>query len=410
MSVLLYKMGICDLGIEWFTAVQQGSNLRKGEYAVEFKTLFPILKKYLADGADVPYFFRELMAMITTVTEEEWGSSKDPSAKAKDETLRTYAKRGISQKLAKAIVYRLTPEILVERINEKSETVKNLLASDLYGYDATLNAENVAGKVADWMVEIVQTRAGLIQQSELEKQKQKQAETDLRNQYGYYLLNEVGHYCPFPGCGRPLTVFKGGKAADAYCVSVIDKKKAPEVRNLLALCPQCYATYSIDDNSKVSKELLNVKKILETRTQNLSLIDDLPLEKGVVRAIGKIKKLNEKELADASLDPKEIRQKLRPSDNIALYQTVNLYVTTYFVKIKEIMISLDKRGEIDYEEVQDQMKAIYRRLNKAGKTNMEIFNEIVAKIHRISLQENIYCQIVVSYFVQSCEVFDAITE
>lgn len=80
------------------------------------------------------------------------------------------------------------------------------------------------------------------------------------------------------------------------------------------------------------------------------------------------------------------------------------------MKIKEIMISLDKRGEIDYEEVQDQMKAIYRRLKKAGKTNMEIFNEIVAKIYRISLQEDIYCQIVVSYFVQSCEVFDAITE
>ncbi len=96
-----------------------------------------------------------------------------------------------------------------------------------------------------------------------------------------------------------------------------------------------------------------MKKILETRTQNLSLIDDLPLGKGVVRAIGKIKKLNEKELADASLDPKEIRQKLRSSDNVALYQTINLYVTTYFVKIKEIMISLDKHGEIDYEEVQD---------------------------------------------------------
>ena len=149
---------------------------------------------------------------------------------------------------------------------------------------------------------------------------------------------------------------------------------------------------------------MNVKKILETRAQSLSLIDDLPLEKGIIRAIGKIKKLNEKDLADASLDPKEIKQKLRPADNIALYHTISLYVTTYFVKIKEIMMNLDKRGEIDYEEVQDQMKAIYRRLN------MEIFNEIVAKIHRISLQEDIYCQIVVSYFVQSCEVFDAITE
>ena len=81
MSALLYKMEVCDLGIEWFTAVQHGSNLRKGENTVEFKTLFPILKKYLADDADVPCFFRELMAMVTTVTEEEWGSSKDPSTK-----------------------------------------------------------------------------------------------------------------------------------------------------------------------------------------------------------------------------------------------------------------------------------------------------------------------------------------
>ena len=52
---------------------------------MEFKTLFPILKKYLADDADVPCFFRELMAMVTTVTEEEWGSSKDPSTKTNAE-------------------------------------------------------------------------------------------------------------------------------------------------------------------------------------------------------------------------------------------------------------------------------------------------------------------------------------
>lgn len=65
---------------------------------MDFKTLFSILKKHMADGDDVPYFFREIMAMITTVTEEEWGSSKDPSVKTKDETLRNYAKRGLSKK------------------------------------------------------------------------------------------------------------------------------------------------------------------------------------------------------------------------------------------------------------------------------------------------------------------------
>jgi hypothetical protein len=69
------------------------------------------------------------------------------------------------------------------------------------------------------------------------------------------------------------------------------------------------------------------------------------------------------------------------------------------------MINLDKKNLIDYEEVQDQMKGIYRRLSKAKKSKAEIFNEISQKIQRVTLQEDIYCQIVVSYFIQRCEVF-----
>lgn len=58
---------------------------------------------------------------------------------------------------------------------------------------------------------------------------------------------------------------------------------------------------------------------------------------------------------------------------------------TYYVTLKEIIINADKRGEIDYDEVQDQMKAIYKRLKKAKKSNLEIFNEISEKVHKVSL-------------------------
>lgn len=118
----------------WCILVHCGANLEKESLAnVEFKTLFSILKKHLADGDDVPYFFRELMAMITTVTEDEWGTGKDPSVKLSDETIRSYTKRGLPKKLAGSIVYRLTPEVLVERINERSVTSRTLLAEDLRG-------------------------------------------------------------------------------------------------------------------------------------------------------------------------------------------------------------------------------------------------------------------------------------
>lgn len=93
-----------------------------------------------------------------------------------------------------------------------------------------------------------------------------------------------------------------------------------------------------------------------------------------------------------------------------IYYAVNNYVGVYFVRIRKIMMNLDKRSVIDYEEIQDQMHALYRRLKKARKTRLEIFNEITNKVHRVSLQDEIYCQIMVAYFVQSCEVFDAITK
>lgn len=84
---------------------------------------------------------------------------------------------------------------------------------------------------------------------------------------------------------------------------------------------------------------------------------------------------------------------------MVLFRTVKEYVDTYYVTLKEIIINADKRGEIDYDEVQDQMKAIYKRVKKAKKSNLEIFNEISEKVHKVSLQEDIYCQIVVAYFI-----------
>lgn len=391
--------------------VHRGAIYGKGVMAnVEFKKLFEILKKYMADGYDVPQFFRELMALITTVSEEEWGTNKDPSAKLSDNTIRSYTKRGLPKKLAGTIVYRLTPENLTEQINELGQTTRELMASDLQGYDADINSDNVGEKVSGIFVQIIYKAAGLVEQTALAQQKQQKIAFDLKNRYGDYLLNETNGYCAFPGCGKKLSVIANGKIAHAYEIVLIDKSKASTIDNLLAVCPQCQATYTLDENNKkLMKELKGIKSVLSDHQQSVDMLESLNLDKGITNVIKKAAKLGEKDLKDASLDPKEIKQKLSPTEDAALYYTVNSYVTVYFRKIKEIMTNLDKRGEIDYEEVQNQIHAIYLRLKKKKKSRIEIFNEIADKIHRITLQDDIYCKIVVSYFVQSCEVFDAIT-
>ena len=105
----LFELGdeMVQRGTPWYKA-------KKGGLSVEFKEFFSMMKKRISDGADVPYFFRDLIAMITDVNEAEWGTPKDPSTKlSKESTLRSYAKRGLSQKFAQSIVYRLTPEFFV---------------------------------------------------------------------------------------------------------------------------------------------------------------------------------------------------------------------------------------------------------------------------------------------------------
>lgn len=377
---------------------------------MDFKTLFSIMNKYLSDGDGIPAFFRELMAMITTVTEAEWGTATDPSSRLSDNTIRSYVKRGLPKKFAKNIVYHLTPDVLARKINKRSSEVKQLLAEDLHGYNPTIDADSVAKAISALLVEIIQASAGLVPQSELQKQQQQKLSSDLKGKYGDYLLNESCGICAFPGCGKQLSVSRNGQVIPIYEVSLVDKTNPAEPDNLLAMCPQCYATYLLDDSKKFSKQLSAVKRTLSAHKESIRLLDDLPLEKGLTNVIRKIKSLGETGLSDASLDPKEIKHKISPEKEWNLYTIVNTYVTTYYTRIAEIMVNLDKRGELDYDALQDQIHALYKKLKKVKKSQMEIFSEITDRLHRATLGDTVYCQIIVAYFVQKCEVFDAITE
>ncbi|WP_314793680.1 hypothetical protein [Eggerthia catenaformis] len=153
--------------------VQRGSSwfkMKERRMFVEFKDFFSMMKNRISDGADVPYFFRDLIAMITDVTEVEWGTPIDPSTKlTNDETLRTYSKRKLPKKFAQNIVYRLTPENFIDSLNSRPQAVLDLLSDDFRSYDSSATASNIASKLADVFIDIIRRTAGLVEPTELEK-------------------------------------------------------------------------------------------------------------------------------------------------------------------------------------------------------------------------------------------------
>lgn len=114
------------------------------------------------------------------------------------------------------------------------------------------------------------------------------------------------------------------------------------------------------------------KKLFAAHQQSTKLLSGLRLEKWIIGVISRIRRLGEKELSGATYEPVELRRKISPATDMALYLIVSQNVTMYYKSIRDIMVRADKRGLIDCDEVQDQMHAFYRKLKKAGRTKLEI--------------------------------------
>lgn len=377
---------------------------------MDFKTFYSILFNRISDTLSSGEFVRDLIAMITTVPEEEWGLKKDPSNRVNIKTYENFAKRKINKTTCKAIVYRLSPENFIESINTRPTATLELLANDFLPYEPTANKDNIASIMADIFVDIIRTTAGLTSVDKLEEQKQLQSSSDLKSRYGKHLLKECDSHCAMPGCGKLLYVSNGTNLSDVYEVARIDRSKDTSIDNLIALCPQCFATYQLDSSTKTVKSLNASKKSLSIQMESMIELSTIELEKGLTSVITNIRKLKQQDFFDLTMDPKEINEKIDPNKNFALYNQVYMTVMTYFVKIKEIMESLDKRKIIDYEELQHQMKSAYKKLRSGKKTDSEIFYSLSEKLHKVTLQDILYCQAIVCYFIQSCEVFDAVTK
>ena len=87
--------------------------------------------------------------------------------------------------------------------------------------------------------------------------------------------------------------------------------------------------------------------------ESVRLLNDKPLEKGIIGVVGGLKKLGDKDLRNSSLDPKQIKQKILPSESIVLYNTVNNLVTIYYIRTRDILMNLDKTEKGEENEGRD---------------------------------------------------------
>lgn len=103
-------------------------------------------------------------------------------------------------------------------------------------------------------------------------------------------------------------------------------------------------------------------------------------------------------------DTKMIKEKIDKEKNLHLVKKIENNVMDYFSEIRELFIEEQESNDLIYEQVRRKIRNQY--LSRKEKTLQEIFNNLVDWLAlEVGTTDREACEAVMSYFVQSCEVF-----
>ncbi len=246
---------------------------------------------------------------------------------------------------------------------------------------------------------------------------------NVENQY----LIEVGGICPL--CGRKLLVWKGKRANKRYQIAHIypnspndhQKKEldglerlgetCEDFENKIALCRDCHASF---DDYTTKEEYLKIvqlkKQLLQTNEMQTNLSTE-EVEEELFLIIEKLSVVTEEDLQNIDLKYKGVKVADKIQEEFFLLKRkIEFNVCTYYNFIQENMKIMSDERQFNFDLLASAIKKVYLKASKTTENQVMIFNTLVSwlesKIIQVSKES---CEIMISFFVQNCEVFDEIS-
>lgn len=235
-------------------------------------------------------------------------------------------------------------------------------------------------------------------------------QSSIKEQFGALLVAEECSVCPCDGCSTPLFLNIRGHLGANYEVALIDPSMPASIlENLIALCPSCYNRYITGSTDEQMQRLKSIKKNLIADYEAKETVSMQKVEDGIRRVLEKIPKLPVPENVDLNYDPVTLRQKIS-ADNLMLYLKAKTNVNVYYSTVQDAFTQLNAEGVLRYHPFCLQVRMLYLTLDDKGYTQNKIFDEMVNWLQTVTNEDRSSCEVIISYFVQKCEVFDAIAE
>lgn len=238
------------------------------------------------------------------------------------------------------------------------------------------------------------------------------------------LLCEVQGACPL--CSRNLVIKKGGKTVRVFDVAhiyplnaterekkILENEEVLEVDidsepNFIALCKECHKVYDTQKTVEEYKQLVAIKKNINKAKELAATWDKQTLHKDISLVASKIGAMDEQTIAKTKLshDALKVSDKTDDTFGIINEMKVKQYVVSFFVPIREALKLLELQEKAKSAFIYAQVKSYYTLLLMKGYDQKEIFEKLCNWfMTNTGITERDKAEVLVSYFIQNCEVF-----
>ncbi len=407
---------------------------------MNFSQFLKIINCYIGQEKSQYDFMYVLFSMVVCEPFSEGEIKKDeeddyyPFSKlcGESQAKKVYSgERVMPKALARFVHSHFDASCLINLIEDMSDEVKGNLCTDFNSAGVDCNLDDVANVVSDVFQRFI---SAAIEENDTIDVLIK-AETVTRIQSGdatnheVLLLEESGNTCPI--CGCQLLRPKKDKVVKRYKVvkifpdnlnreDFLEFNKAFSVKglydaaeNLITLCTDCALDYEADVSLEAFKKMVKIKKTLSQQSRLRQSLESIDIEDEISIVISSLVGTDwEDTFVDLSLKALKVEQKIDGKYGL-LINAISNDVVRYYKYIEEQFGIVDSYQTNSFERIASEVRLAYEKLEGNGIPQDQVYYELVEWMMRKLRFEDRHRQavsIVISFFVQNCEVFREISK
>lgn len=366
------------------------------------KSLRPLIGKGLSAGEQVA----EVISMLTSVPGNRIGTATDPS-QVSQETLRKMSSddRSFTKKLANAIYECMNLGQFIIQIDTAAIPVKQRIVDNLAECGIKVNLDELGERCASIALTVISRKAGQKLAPESVAAKIAYARGIANNKDA--LLMQCAGLCM--ECSASLITDKRGDGIPVYEILPIDPDVSSyDYDDFVVMCPICAAKYKHHPSKSDIDRVRSEKKAVVGQRDLEGLLTPLNLEKELAQLLDDIRELG---FEDTSHQQFQIRNPVSIHDKVPedgeLCREITDSVSSYYSFIAARMKMLEENQGLSFNNLLAQMHTKYLEYEGRRFGQAEIFDHLSNWIADRTQSRPRTASILVSYFVQICEVFRA---